>query len=192
MPIGGVISEEVDGMEKGGGVGGGENLVDDVFVPPIPDNSGTIGERSSGSADGGAGVEPEVGNGGVGENLVDPNSGAVGGVDVADGNDTKVGMDGGVIGGIEVPVEGAEERNNNMEEEGEIDNSGELNRDRDENDSGMGGPEVHSGGGAVGGGGAAVEGGNVESVVEPVHHIPRRRLYEILAHAEGECIVIAV
>ena len=44
----------------------------------------------------------------------------------------------------------------------------------------------------MGGGGGAVEGGNVESVVEPVHHIPRRRLYEILAHAEGECIVIAV
>ena len=179
-------------MEKGGGVGGGENLVDDVFVPPIPDNSGTIGERGSGGADGGAGVEREVGNGGVGENLVDPNSGAVGGVEVADENNTKVGMGGGVAGGIEVPVGGVEERSNDMQEEGEIDRSGEVNRDSGEDNSGMGGPEAHSGGGAVGGGGGAVEGGNVESVVEPAHHIPRRRLYEILAHAEGECIVISV
>ena len=180
-------------MEEGAGVRGAENLIDDVFVPPTPENSGTIGARSSGGADGGAEIEPEVENGGVkGENMVDPNSGAVGGVEVADESNTEVGMGGGAAGGKEVPVGGVEERSNDMQEEGEIDRSGEVNRDSGEDNSGMGGPEAHSGGGAVGGGGGAGEGGNVESVVEPVHHIPRRRLYEILAHAEGECIVISV
>ena len=125
-------------MEEGGGVRGAENLIDDVFVPPTPENSGTIGARSSGGADGGAEIVPEVKNGGVkGDNMVDPNSGAV---EVADESNTEVGMGGGAAGGLEVSVGGAEERSNDMQEEGEIDRSGEVNRDSGEDNSGMGGP----------------------------------------------------
>ena len=44
------------------------------------------------------------------------------------------------------------------------------------------------GGGAEGGAGS---GGNVgDGGVEPIHHIPRWRLREILAHAEGECVLL--
>ena len=43
-------------------------------------------------------------------------------------------------------------------------------------------------GGAEGGAGSGDNGGG--SGVEPIHHIPRWRLREILAHAEGECILL--
>ena len=59
----------------------------------------------------------------------------------------------------------------------------------------MGGVHGMDGFGTEGGvegaeGGANVSGG-VESIsVEPVHHMPVWRLREILAHAEGKCIML--
>ena len=56
---------------------------------------------------------------------------------------------------------------------------------------GMDGMETEGGVGGGGAEGGAGGGGNGDSSgVEPIHHIPRWRLREILAHAEGECILL--
>ena len=74
---------------------------------------------------------------------------------------------------------------------------GEKEKNRDDPieevraDGQLGNPEADSGSG-VGGvsGSRGAEGGySSESVIEPVHPIPRWKLREILAHAEGKCIL---
>ena len=123
------------------------------------------------------------------EDVID---GAVGGVEVSDDIDVEK-VDKSAVGGLEVPVVeeargGAKEPMENVLEEGEIGRGVGNEREGGEDIYGMGGFEEFGSGGAEGVSGANVSGG-AESVVEPVHHIPRWKLYEILAHAEGECIM---
>ena len=212
----GRISEEVGGIEGDGAVGGGgSNLVDEVFEP-IPNSGGVTDvmdvpnrgavpkmieevQTNNEIAPKNAGVEGEVEEivgvkDGGREDLVE---GAVGGVEVPDDINVDVEkVDGGAVGGLEVPVVedvkgGAKESISNVLEEGEIGMSVESERGGGEDVYGMGEFEVFSNRGAEGGVGGADVGG-AECVVEPVHHIPRWKLYEILAHAEGECIVSVV
>ena len=143
----------------------------------------------------GAAVEIEGVKDGDREDLI---GGAVGGVEVPDDINVDVEkVDGGAVGGLEVPVVedvkgGAKESISNVLEEGEIGRSVGSEREGGEDVYGMGGFEEFGSRGAEGGVSGADVGGGAECVVEPVHHIPRWKLYEILAHAEGECIVSVV
>ena len=214
----GPITEEVGGIEgEGAGVRGADGLVDEVFNEPTPGSGGAIGVENSRSGGGeiepianiSANIEIATLNDGMkgavvqsegvkDEDRVDLDKGAVGGVEVPDEGITNVdSVDGGAVGGVEVPIAeniegGGEETINDVLEEGEIGRSVAIDRDGGEDIYGMGGFDERGGGGAEGGVGGAGVGGDVDSVVEPVHHIPRWKLYEILAHAEGECIVIVV
>ena len=213
----GRISEEVGGMGGDGAIGGGEsNLVDEVFEP-IQSSGGVtdvidvpiggavpkvveevVSDNDIGPKVGGVEgkVEEIVGvKDGDREDVVE---GAVGGVEVPDDINVDVEkVDVGAAGGLEVPVVedangGAKESISNVLEEGEIGMSVESERGGGEDVYGMGGFEEFGSRGAEGGVGGADVGGGAESVVEPVHHIPRWKLYEILAHAEGECIMSVV
>ena len=196
-------------MEGDGAIGGGgNNLVDDVFEP-IESGRGVTGVTVGGAVpkvdeeatnndnvpkDGVEGeVEESVGvKEGDREDAID---GAVGGVEVSDDIDGEK-VDKCAVGGLEVPVAeeaigGAKESMENVLEEGEIGGGVGNEREGGEDVYGMGGFEEFGSGGAEGVSGANVSGG-AESVVEPVHHIPRWKLYEILAYAEGECIMSVV
>ena len=100
---------------------------------------------------------------------------------------------GGAVGGVEVPVVGEKEKGGEEPsrevpaEDGARENVANENVGV-EDVYGMG--EFEGNGGAEGGCGASGVSG--DSVVEPVHHIPRWKLREILAHAEGECILSVV
>ena len=120
--------------------------------------------------------------------------GAVGGVEVPGKNVSADNIDGDAVGGLEVPIGettkgGGEVSSNNVLEEGEIGGTVTIDNDGGEDIYGMGGFEECSGRGADDSVGGVGVGAGVSSVVEPVHHIPRWKLYEILAHAEGECIM---
>ena len=102
------------------------------------------------------------------------------GVEVPDmsGNDKDVvDGDGGAMGGI-----GEKEQNRDDPIE-EVRADGQLGNN--EADSGSGVRGVSGSRGAEGG-------YSSESVIEPVHPIPRWKLREILAHAEGKCILSVI
>ena len=102
------------------------------------------------------------------------------GVEVPDmsGNDKNVvDDDGGAVGGI-----GEKEKNRDDTIE-EVRADGQLENPVADSGSGVGGVSDSRG----------AEGGHSnESVIEPVHHIPRWKLREILAHAEGKCILSVI
>ena len=146
-------------------IGGANVLVDDVFEEPRAqiDNLG-VGCEAVGLVN--EVKDAEVPGNGVG-NPDKPEGGAVGGEEVP------------VIGGNK---RGVEQSSRQVQTEGEIVGNTILGAN---NMYGMGGAEGHGSGGAEGGD-SGVTGG---SVIEPVHHMPRWKLREILAHAEGECII---
>ena len=202
----GNISEEVGGVEGAiGGGGGGSSLVDEVFEPmesvggamdlnvggavprvdeEVHSNTGALKDGVERKEDESVGIKE-----GDGEEIID---GAVGGAEVPGDVDVEnVGK--GAVEGLEVPVlvesrGGARDSLENVLEEGEIEGGVGNNREGGEDVLGMGGFEEFGCGGAEGVSSANVSGG-AESVVEPVHHIPRWKLYEILAHAEGEYVI---
>ena len=144
--------------------GGASTLVDDVFEEPKPqiDSVGVGCEV--------VGLINEVKDAEVPGNSV--------------GNPDK--LDGGAVGGEEVPVVGGNKRgvghaSRQVQTEGEV--LGNVIPGAT-NVYGMGGVEGQGIGGAEGGS-DGMTGGNIE----PVHRMPRWRLREILAHAEGECII---
>ena len=197
----GSIHEEVGAVEgEGAGSGGANILIDEVFEEPNTGGGGATGIEEATGGDGGVevqldesvGADIESANvtGGM-EDAVVPGEG-VGDVDRVDG-------DGGAVGGVEVPVvrdmeRGGEELSREVPKEGGIGGNVVEDSNSVEDVYGMGGFEGHSGvgGGAEGGSGDTGVSGDVDSVVEPIHHIPRWRLREILAHAEGECILCVV
>ena len=142
-------------------IGGASVLVDDVFEEPKAqvDNLG-VGCDATGLVN--EVKDAEVPGSGVGNPEL--GGGAVGGEEVAviTGNKRGVGHASRQVQTevLENAIEGAT------------------------NVYGMGGVEGQGIGGAEGGSGG-MTGGNIE----PVHRMPRWRLREILAHAEGECII---
>ena len=164
--------QSVGGASSGGAIspiyeevsGGANILVDDVFEEPKPqiDSVGVGCEV--------LGLVNEVKDAEVQGNSV--------------GNPEK--LEGGAVGGAEVPViggnkRGVEHASRQVQTEGEV--VGNVIHGA-ASVYGMGGVEGQGNGGAEGGDGG-VTGGNIE----PVHRMPRWRLREILAHAEGECIL---
>ena len=168
------VGRQSVGVVTGGGAispiheevsGGANTLVDDVFEEP----------------------KPQIDSVGVGCEVV----GLINEVKDAEVPGDSVGnldkLDGGAVGGEEVPViggnkRGVEQSSRQVQTEGEI--VGNTIHGA-ENIYGMGDAEGHGSGGAEGGD-SGVAGG---SIIEPVHHMPRLKLREILAHAEGECIL---
>ena len=142
-------------------IGGASVLVDEVFEEPKAqiDNLG-VGNDATGLVN--EVKDAEVPGSGVGNPEL--GGGAVGGEEVAviTGNKRGVGHASRQVQTevLENAIEGAT------------------------NVYGMGGVEGQGIGGAEGGSGG-MTGGNIE----PVHRMPRWRLREILAHAEGECII---
>ena len=202
----GNITEEIGGVEGAvGGGGGGSSLVDEVFEPmesvggamdlnvggavprvdeEVHTNIGALEVGDEGKEDKNVGIKE-----GDEEREVD---GAVGGAEVPCDVDVE-NVGGGAVEGLEVPVlvesrGGARDSLENVLEEGEIEGGVGNNRGGGEDVLGMGGFEEFGCGGAEGVSSGNISGG-AESVVEPVHHIPRWKLYEILAHAEGECVI---
>ena len=178
------VVEEVGGEESGGG--DGVNVVDDVFEEPVTintedglDNIVVDGAQLE--------VQPDVGGavGGESENNITVakvegpgNMGAIGG---------EVGLAGEVVDKVEVGGCGIEDRGAE-EFVGERPKGG----DGDGSLGGIYGMEEVGGVGDEGGEGGDTASGSVEGsvVVEPVHHIPVWRLREILAHAEGKCMLL--
>ena len=161
--VGGAISGSVVSPISEEVIGGASVLVDDVFEEPKAqiDNLGVGCEA--------AGLVNEVKDAEV------PGSGV--------GNPEP---EGGAVGGEEVPVIAGNKRgvghaSRQVQTEGEV--LGNV-MDGATNVYGMGGVEGQGIGGAEGGS-DGMTGGNIE----PVHRMPRWRLREILAHAEGECII---
>ena len=190
----GSIHEEVGAVLGTGADSGGANvLVDEVFEEPNTRGGGATGIEEAIGGDGGVEIQLDESVGASMEvaNLTEGmEGGEVPGVCVDDID--KVDGDGGAVGGVEVPVigekeKGGEEPSREVPTEGEIGGNVANDGNGVEDVYGMGGFEGHGGGGAEGGCGASGVSG--DSVVEPVHHIPRWKLREILAHAEGECIL---
>ena len=211
---GGARSRSVDVMGAGGGVrnsvveevgvgeiehvggGSGAGLLDEVFELPI--NVGG-GEGVEGNVTGGAeSVEVPL-NVGVGAGVEESNDiGAVENMVVPGGEDISGGVE-EVAGerpkeSVNSDVGGAIPKGEDLVECGKP-NSEAILDGGDANTVGgvfgMDGMETESGVGGWGVEGGAGGGGNGDSSgVEPIHHIPRWRLREILAHAEGECILL--
>ena len=176
-----------------GGEGGGDDIVDEVFESVEMVISGEGGEGDAGE---GAEVPVNVG-GGEGAEVPDNVGGGEGGEMMEN-----IGGDGGAI--ITEEQIGEKEKETDAIGRGSNDggnNVGESNLGGAE--IGYGGAEDMDGAGVVGGEGD-VEGGdgggdgnmvdgnedNSGINVEPIPLIPRWRLREILAHAEGECMML--
>ena len=183
---GGANATVVEESGVGGGAGGDVDptVVDDVFEDAITINEEDTRDIGVGGA---TSVEVQLDVGGAGavetdakvEGLSDNNIvGGAGGVTEEFSAVNNVDVEGGVIvdGGAEEMV-------------------GEKAKGGDE-DNDMGGiygmEEVRIGGvSGEGGEGDATASGSVEgSVIEPIHHIPVWRLREILAHAEGDYMLL--
>ena len=188
------------GVEEPAVVRGGASVVENsvgggVEVEPINNVSATFNVASPNG--GMKGVVDSTG-GVKDEDKVDIDHGAVGGVEVPNKDANNAGsVDGGAVGGVEGPIledmeRGGEVQNPNVLEEGELDGSVGVDGAGGGGIYGMGGFDEQSVGGAEGSVGGVDIGGDVNNTVEPVHHIPRWKLYEILAHAEGECIMSVV
>ena len=191
--------EEI-GVEEGVGGDSATGVVDDVFEEPINVNGGeNMGDIAVSGANN---VEvPNVGVGAGGAVTVNISSEAKlegpGGDNLIEGvgevaGDVSV-MDKMEVEGGEVQGRGAEGLVGEKPKEVII--PGEVLGGDDDNT--MGGVYGMDGLGTEGGvgeegaeGGATVSGSEESSGVEPVHHIPRWRLREILAHAEGKCILL--
>ena len=97
--------------------------------------------------------------------------------DMSGNNKDVVDDDGGAMGGI------GEKEKSRDEPIGEVRADGQIGNNEADNGSGVGG---------VSGSRGAEGGYSSESVIEPVHPIPRWKLREILAHAEGKCILSVI
>ena len=178
------VVEEV-GAEEGAGGDGGISVVDDVFEEPITlNNEDNMGNISVG----GANVEVQIDVGGAGGDET-VNVSAEAKVE-GPGDNSVIGGGRGVAWEVvdSVEVEGGEIGDGGVE--GLV---GEKPKGGDDDGSigGIYGMEEVGGVGEEGGEGGATASGSVEgSVVEPVHHIPVWRLREILAHAEGKCMLL--
>ena len=211
MGVGGAIGSINEEVAVVGGANestGGANIIDEVFEDA---NDGLYVELDEGVGSNITNSVPEVPNVESGEiSNVEGTGGAVGGVEVPNVEVNAVdGVGGSVgeVGGAEVPLLGEKEKGekekggensrrevpckgNGGEETTEVpDNGGRETIDS--NNIGVG--DIYGMGDCTGvGGGVGGCGGSsagYEGIVEPVHHVPRWKLREILAHAEGECIL---
>ena len=196
------LLEEV-GVGEGEGAGGGSGnvVIDEVFEEPnnVGGGENTVEEVTGGDGSVEVPLDGNVGAGAKNSNVTSAEESVVvpGGDGLGAGVERVVG-DIGAMGSVEVPIigeigGGAEAL---IEEVVKVDGNGEDVLD-DSNTVGdvygMGGLEANDGvgGGAESGAGGAGGSGDMDgSGVEPIHHVPRWRLREILAHAEGECILL--
>ena len=208
----GSINEEVGVMGGAAESTGGANIIDEVFEDA---NDGVYVELDEGVGSNTTNNVPEVLNVECGDiSNVEGTGGAVEVVEVqnVDANVVDgVGGSVGVLEGAEVPLG---EKEKGEKEKGEKEKGGENRRREvpckdnvgeettkvpdnggreaiDSNNTGVGaiygmGDCTGVGGGVSGCGGSSF---GYEGIVEPVHHVPRWKLREILAHAEGECIL---
>ena len=199
----GSIAEEVAVVGGADISNGGANLLDEVFEDA---SDGLNVELNEGVDSNLTNSVPDVPNVESGEiSSVEGSGGAVGGLEVpsvevnaSDRVDGSV----GIVGGAEVPLLGEKEKGgeNNRgevpckdkggEEATEVpDNGGRENIGADN----IGVGDIYGMGDCTGVGsgvgGCGGSSGGYEGIVEPVHHVPRWKLREILAHAEGECIL---
>ena len=203
--IRGAVMGEMDGGDVpgiGADCGGDLGLLDDVFEDAL-------------EVGGGGGGEENIATSGIGVLEVSDAEGAIGGGgNGGDGTDMEV-MDfenvGGEVGATTADGEGAEINIGGNDSVGEIGTTADINPIIEDGGGvsvdggdGLGGDNGVTGG-IEGVGGASVGGGDGfggdESIggegigdngspVEPIPLIPRWRLREILAHAEGECILL--
>ena len=154
------VLDNTTGNSGGGGVFGDE----DVFVPaPNDDNRGEKEKCSVPGGEGGAGCVDDLG-------LANISGGFIGEEVLAGGLNDEHSISGD-IGDSNVRSEGGANVSSGEESSGGANVSTR---------------EESSGGGAIGGGASARVGNSVGHI--PL--IPRRRLREILAHAQGECIML--